>query len=111
MVTYSSLFEFGLVSLNGEEYINHRKVVMPLFTPNQLNSYIPVSNDVVNEFLKSSELKLKVNFFDVSHSIRIYSMKSILMNIVKARDIDENVIAEFLHHLEGFVYLSSFYSV
>jgi hypothetical protein len=61
-IIYGAIFEFGLISINGEEYKAHRKAITPLFKLYSLRAFLPKINQVLDEFLVEFDRKLKREF-------------------------------------------------
>jgi cytochrome P450 len=98
---YSSLFDFGLISINGEEYKAHRKAVSPLFTPKSLKTFLPSLNKVAYEFLVNFDGKLKGSLIDVSHDTLDFALNTSFRNFMNIHDVDQDVRTDFLKHFDG----------
>jgi cytochrome P450 family 313 len=98
---YSSLFDFGLISINGEEYKAHRKAVSPLFTPKSLKSFLPSVDKFADEFLVNFDRKLKGVSVDVSYDTLDFALNTSFRNFLNIDDVDEDVRTDFLKHFDG----------
>lgn len=96
---YDKLFEFGLVSINGEKYKMHRKAITPLFSLKSLKSFLPLINEAANEFMINFDSKLTKDFFDISHNTMDFAFYSTLRTFLAADDVDEAVRMEILSRI------------
>lgn len=67
LFVYNQLFTYGMISMNGDEYKNHRKAILPLFYPKTLQSFLPILDGLMKKFLVDFELNLKPETFDLKH--------------------------------------------
>jgi cytochrome P450 len=98
-IFYSSLAEFGLLTINGEEYKAHRKATTPLFTPKSLRSFLPLFDKVANEFLVNFDKNLDEKAFDISCNTMDFALNSTLITFLGVERVDEAVRLNFLKHL------------
>jgi cytochrome P450 len=99
-IIYSSLFDFGLISINGEVHKAHRKAVTPLFNPKSLKSFISLIDEVANKFLGRFDAKLNGESFDISHHTMEFGLHSILRTFLLENTVDEETRTQFLKNFD-----------
>jgi cytochrome P450 len=57
---------FSLLTINGDAYKLLRKTIAPLFTPKSFKSYVPIIDEVANEFMSDFTVESSAGFFDIS---------------------------------------------
>jgi cytochrome P450 len=98
---YSAMFDFGLISINGEEYKAHRKAITPLFTLKALKSFLPLIDGVANEFLVDFDKRLTGDSMDISHDTLDYALNATLVTFLGAEAVEREVRWNFLENAAG----------
>jgi hypothetical protein len=98
-IVYSSLAKFALLTISGEEYKVHRKAITPLFTPKSLKNFLPLINQVANEFLVEFDENLTGKYFDISFNTLDFALNSILRTFFNIDEISKESRMKLLDHL------------
>jgi cytochrome P450 family 313 len=98
---YSSIANFALLTISGEEYKVHRKAITPLFTPKSLKNLLPLVNQAANEFLTDFDKTLNGSIFDISFDTLDFALNSTLRSFFNINDIDRRTRTKLLEHLSA----------
>lgn len=95
-ILYKPFVKFGMFVMRDERYKAHRRLILPIFSPRALQSYLPTINIKAKEFLKRFDSKLEsTRPFDIYHSISDFTLDSILMTllgVIVREEVRHNIV-------------------
>jgi cytochrome P450 len=97
---YRGVTDFALVTINGDISKLLRKTITPLFTPKSLKSYVPIIDEVANEFLSDFNVESSAGFFDVSLFTLDFVLNSSLRTLFNMK-VDEATRGSLIENIAG----------
>lgn len=98
---YDKIIDFGLLTLGGDTYRLHRKIVIPVFFPTNLKSYFPIIREKMNDFLKRFDDRLdSSDELEFCHLAQDFTFETIMATMFSKDDVTEHERLEYVHASE-----------
>lgn len=107
--TYEFFFKYGLLTIGGDQYRLHRKLVNPLFTPMNVRNLMPIINAETGSFLELYANLMESKQIDMRKLIGKFTFKTVIRTFfgMHSYTMTESQLEEVLKTADEFMVSSS----
>lgn len=107
--TYEFFFKYGLLTVGGDQYRWHRKLVNPLFTPMNVRNLMPIINEETKSFLELYAHEMESKQIDMRRLMGKFTFKTVIRTFfgMHSYTMTESELDEVLTTADEFMVSSS----
>lgn len=107
--TYEFFFKYGLLSIGGNEYRWHRKLMNPLFTPANVRNLIPIINEETSSFLQNYAVLLESQQIDMRRLMGKFTLRTVIRTFfgLHSYELTDQMVEKILTYADEFMLSSS----